>query len=52
VGRVELDHGDGTVTIARLNEGTFAVATAAAHIAAGLVAAAPVNAASRTGWLR
>jgi hypothetical protein len=35
VGRVELHHGDGRVTIARLNEGTFAVATDGAHIGAG-----------------
>jgi hypothetical protein len=35
VGRVELDHGDGRATIARLAEGTFAVATGGAAIADG-----------------
>jgi hypothetical protein len=35
VGRVELDHGDGNATIARLSEGTFAVATSGAGIADG-----------------
>jgi hypothetical protein len=35
VGRVELDHGDGRLTTARLSEGTFAVATDGADIADG-----------------
>jgi hypothetical protein len=35
VARVELDHGDGRATIARLSEGTFAVATDGAHIGDG-----------------
>jgi hypothetical protein len=35
VGRVKLDHGDGRATIARLSDGTFAVATDGAAIADG-----------------
>jgi len=35
VARVELAHGDGSATVARLSDGTFAVATNGAHIAAG-----------------